>query len=432
MTVISAAHTPFHILAKPIGAICNLDCEYCFYLKKKDLFPESKSFRMSDSVLEEFTRQYILSQPETAREIVFSWQGGEPTLMGVDFFRKAIDYQRKYERPGMAVKNTIQTNGTLLDDRWGEFLSGNKFLVGISIDGPEEMHDKFRPDVKGNGSFAEVMRGLDILKSHRVDFNTLTCVQSHNGDYPAEVYDFLKEIGSKFMQFIPIVEKDGETLVSYRSVRPEQYGRFLAGVFDRWVEQNDVGNIFVQDFDVSLSLIMGLPSPICVHAETCGRAVAIEHNGDLFSCDHYVTREDQIGNVMTEQLRSMLDGLKQTKFGDDKKDLLPRYCRECEYLHVCNGGCPKDRLIDTPDGEPGLNYLCAGYKIFYSHSFPVFEKMAEAIRLGKTASYYKNLNKIKQDRFKKTYGAVGRNDACPCGSGRKYKKCCGVQFDSPL
>jgi uncharacterized protein len=432
MTVISAAHTPFHILAKPIGAICNLDCEYCFYLKKKDLFPESKSFRMSDSVLEEFTRQYILSQPETAREIVFSWQGGEPTLMGVDFFRKAIDYQRKYERPGMAVKNTIQTNGTLLDDRWGEFLSGNKFLVGISIDGPEEMHDKFRPDVKGNGSFAEVMRGLDILKSHRVDFNTLTCVQSHNGDYPAEVYDFLKEIGSKFMQFIPIVEKDGETLVSYRSVRPEQYGRFLADVFDRWVEQNDVGNIFVQDFDVSLSLIMGLPSPICVHAETCGRAVAIEHNGDLFSCDHYVTREDQIGNVMTEQLRSMLDGLKQTKFGDDKKDLLPRYCRECEYLHVCNGGCPKDRLIDTPDGEPGLNYLCAGYKIFYSHSFPVFEKMAEAIRLGKTASYYKNLNKIKQDRFKKTYGAVGRNDACPCGSGRKYKKCCGVQFDSPL
>ncbi len=417
---------PFHVLAKPIGAICNLDCEYCFYLKKKELFPDSKSFRMSDTVLEEFTRQYIYAQPESAKEIVFSWQGGEPTLLGVDFFRKAVDYQKKYTRSGLAIKNTIQTNGTLLDDEWGEFLNENNFLVGISIDGSEEIHNRFRPDVKGQGSFCGVMRGLEVLKKYRAEFNTLTCVQRHNGDYPVEVYDFLKEIGSTFMQFIPVVENDDETTVSDRSVKPEQYGRFLNGVFDRWLDNHDVGTIFIQDFDVALSLLMGLPSPVCVHAKTCGRAVAVEHNGDLFSCDHYVTREDQIGNIFSQQLHTMIDGIKQTKFGNDKRDLLPKYCRECEYLNICNGGCPKDRIISAPDGAPGLNYLCAGYKLFYSHTFPVFNTMAEVIRLGLTASEYKNVNKAKAEQYRKKYGIVGRNDECPCGSGKKFKKCCGM------
>lgn len=421
-----SARLPFHVLVKPIGAICNLECEYCFYLKKKDLFPDSTSFRMSDTVLEEFTRQYIRTQPGSTREVVFSWQGGEPTLMGVNFFRKAIDFQKKYARNGLTVKNTMQTNGTLMNDEWGEFLQENNFLVGISIDGPEEIHDKFRPDVKGKGSFSSVMHGLEILKKHQVDFNTLTCVQRHNGDYPDTVYDFLKAIGSTFMQFIPVVEKDKETLVSYRSVKPEQYGLFLNGIFDRWLENKDVGKIFVQDFDVVLALSMGYSSPICVHAKTCGRAVAIEHNGDLFSCDHYVTREDELGNILKDQLSSMIDGMKQVKFGNDKKDLLPNYCQNCEYLNVCNGGCPKDRLIETPGGEPGLNYLCAGYKLFYSHSFPVFNKMAEAIRLGLTASEYKNVDGVKANAFRRKYGITGRNDECPCGSKKKYKKCCGM------
>jgi len=423
---VESATLPFHIITKPIGAICNLDCEYCFYLKKKDLFPESRSFRMSDAVLEEFTRQYIHSQPKRAKEVVFSWQGGEPTIMGVDFFRKSVEYQKKFARHGMQIKNTIQTNGTLLDEAWGEFLYENGFLVGISIDGPEEIHDMFRPDVKGKGSFSGVMRGLEILKKHRVDFNTLTCVQSYNGDHPEAVYDFLTEIGSTFLQFIPIVEKEKDVHVSYRSVKPEQYGYFLSGIFDRWLEKSDVGKIFIQDFDVTLSLMMGLPSPVCIHAETCGRAVALEHNGDVFSCDHYVTREDQIGNVMKEQIYSMIDGIKQTGFGTDKRDLLPKYCLECTYRSVCNGGCPKDRIMVTPEGEPGLNYLCAGYKILYSHSFPVFAKMAEAIRLGMTASEYTAVDKMKKDNFKKTFGVIGRNDVCPCGSRKKYKKCCGV------
>lgn len=423
---VESATLPIHIITKPIGAICNLDCEYCFYLKKKDLFPESRTFRMSDAVLEEFTRQCIQTQPKRAKEVVFSWQGGEPTIMGVDFFRKAVEYQKKFARHGMHIKNTIQTNGTLLDEKWGEFLHENDFLVGISIDGPEEIHDMFRPDVKGKGSFSEVMRGLEVLKKHRVDFNTLTCVQSYNGDHPEPVYDFLTEIGSTFFQFIPIVEKEKDVHVSYRSVKPEQYGYFLSGIFDRWLEKSDVGKIFIQDFDVTLSIMMGLPSPVCIHAETCGRAVALEHNGDVFSCDHYVTRENQIGNVMREQLHTMVDGIKQTGFGTDKRDSLPKYCRECTYRNVCNGGCPKDRIFFTPEGEPGLNYLCAGYKIFYSHSFPVFAKMAKAIRLGMTASEYTAVDKIKKDNFKKTFGVIGRNDVCPCGSGKKYKKCCGV------
>ncbi len=377
------ARAEFHVLAKPIGPICNLDCEYCFYLQKKALFPDSKNFRMTDSVLENFTRKYIEAQPMGTQKIDFAWQGGEPTLMGVDFFRKAIEYQRTYARPGMTITNSLQTNGTLLDDKWGKFLHDNGFLVGLSVDGPEEIHNRFRLDKKGRGSFQEVMHGLEILQKHSVEFNTLTVVQSHNSRYPREVYDFLKDCGSTFLQFIPIVEPDSDDTVTYRSVPPESYGSFLNGV-DRWLEQSDVGEIFVQDFDLLLSQVMGMPATLCVHAETCGRSVAIEHNGDLFSCDHFVNREDQIGNVLQHTMVSMLDGPQQTKFGQDKRDALPQYCLDCEFLEYCNGGCPKDRLVETPAGEPGLNYLCQGYKTYYSHTIPTFEKMAEALRMGPT------------------------------------------------
>lgn len=290
------ARSPYHVLLKPIGPVCNIDCEYCFYLEKSALFPGHRTvdFMMSEETLEEVTRAYIHSQPEGTAEINFAWQGGEPTLMGVNFFRKAVELQKKYARPGIKITNAIQTNGTRLDAEWGEFLRENEFLVGISIDGPEAMHNRYRRDRGGAGTFASVMRGIEVLKRHRVEFNTLTVVQEHNGDYPAPVYTFLKKIGSTFMQFIPIVEKTSQTSVGERSVGPEQWGRFMSGVFDLWLKK-DLGRIFVQHFDMLLGLWMGYPSSMCVHAETCGRAVALEHDGSLFSCDHFVNPEHRLG-----------------------------------------------------------------------------------------------------------------------------------------
>lgn len=418
---------PFHVLAKPIGAICNLACEYCFYLEKEQLYPDTRSFRMSAETLEHFTRQYIEGQPENAPEVNFAWQGGEPTLMGVKFFQRAVELQEQYKRPGLRISNSLQTNGILLDDEWGVFLHEHNFLVGISIDGPEELHDRYRRDRKGRGSFRRVMAGLEAIKKHEVEFNTLTVVQNDNGDHPEMVYDFLKEIGSRFFQFIPIVEPEGDGKVSYRSVGPEQYGRFLNRVFDRWLEQEDVGTIFVRDFDMLLGLVMGQPSSVCVNAETCGRAAAIEHNGDLYSCDHFVNKEDLLGNVARQSLSEMIDGTQQTKFGQDKRDALPRCCRECQFLAYCYGGCLKDRIINAPDGEPGLNYLCAGYKLFYSYTLPVFERMAKCLRVGRPASDYQDIEAIVRDMAAAQGLAIGRNDPCPCGSGLKFKKCCGIE-----
>lgn len=421
----TASTKPFHVLAKPIGPICNLDCEYCFYLKKESLYPEAKTFRMKDEVLETFVREYIEGHPKGTREINFAWQGGEPTLMGVGFFRRAVAYQQKYARPGVHIWNSIQTNGTKLDDEWGTFLKEHDVLVGLSIDGPQNIHDRFRPDKAGGGSFQQVMQGLEILRKYKVRFNTLTCVQSQNSNHPVEIYQFLKRIGSTYMQFIPIVEPEPEGGVSYRSVAPEQYGRFLNGVFDEWLRSDDIGRIYVQDFDTTLNQVYGHPSPICIHAETCGRAVAIEHNGDLYSCDHFVEPEYKIGNVMESGMGEMLDSTFQQKFGTDKRDTLPQYCLNCEFLKTCNGGCPKNRIKNTPDGEPGLNYLCEGYKVYYGHTTPVFEKMAEAIRMGHTARMYKRLDELKAAQKSPNRVLVGRNDPCICGSGKKFKKCCG-------
>ncbi|MEJ2051798.1 MAG: SPASM domain-containing protein [Calditrichota bacterium] len=393
------ARSEFHVLAKPIGPICNLDCEYCFYLRKKELFPETRNFRMTDEVLDKFTRQYIEAQPANAKQVDFAWQGGEPTLMGIDFFQKAIRYQKKFARPGMRITNSLQTNG----------------YVGRFAD--RQARRRHRRGCR--------MLGLEVLQKHRVEFNTLTVVQSDNSRYPGKVYDFLKAIGSTFFQFIPIVEKEPAEGVSYRSVPSVQSGWFLSGVFDRWLEQEDVGKIFVQDFDLLLAQVMGMPSTLCVHSETCGRSVAIEHNGDLFSCDHFVNLEDRIGNVMSYAMADMLDGSQQNKFGQDKHDTLPQYCLDCEFLSYCNGGCPKDRILDSPGGEPGLNYLCKGYKVYYSHTIPIFEKMAECLRMGRPASDYKIVDRLKRREYEDHNGKVGRNDPCPCGSGKKFKKCCG-------
>ena len=413
---ITNARRGFHLLTKPVGPICNLDCKYCFYLEKEKLYPGEKEWRMSDAVLAEYIRQYIHSQPSA--EINFAWQGGEPTLLGVDFFRKAVALQQQFA-DGKTIFNAIQTNGTLLDDEWCEFLAANKFLVGLSVDGPAELHDLYRVDKRQQPTFGAVMRGLELLKKHGVDFNTLTVINRANSQSPLEVYHFLKSIGSQFLQFIPLVERAapenlralgyefaeppelrsadhrvgpntnhihqqaetalGAPPVTPWSVEAEQYGNFLCVIFDEWV-RHDVGKTFVQLFDVALGNWMGLGSSLCVFAEKCGTAMAIEHNGDVFSCDHYVYPRHKLGNVMNQSLGAMVNSPQQIKFGDDKSDSLPKFCRECEVRFACNGECPKHRFIQTPDGEDGLNYLCAGYKMFFNHIDPHMKTMARLLQ----------------------------------------------------
>ena len=395
----------FHLLTKPIGPICNLDCKYCFYLEKQKLYPDETQWRMSGAVLEEYIRQYIQSQP--GPEIHFAWQGGEPTLLGVEFFQQAVALQKKYAA-GKTISNALQTNGTLLDDAWCEFLKQNNFLVGLSIDGPRALHDKYRVDKGQKPTFDAVMRGLELLKEHRVEFNTLTVVNRANSQQPLEVYRFLKAIGSEFIQFIPLVERSAATPakeagfdfaappdfaapenawspVTEWSVAAVQYGNFLCAIFDEWVRR-DVGATFVQLFDVALGNWMGLGSALCVFAEKCGTALAIEHNGDLYSCDHYVYPRYKLGNVMNQSLGAMVNSPAQMKFGSDKSDLLPKFCRECEVRFACNGECPKHRFNSTPDGEAGLNYLCSAYKKFFNHIDPQMRTMAQLLRAGFAAS----------------------------------------------
>ena len=395
---INDAGRGFHLLTKPVGPICNLDCKYCFYLEKEKLYPGENQWRMNDEVLEEYIRQYIQSQPSP--EINFAWQGGEPTLLGVEFFRKAIALQNEYA-DGKTIFNAIQTNGTLLDDEWCEFLAANKFLVGLSIDGPAELHDKYRVDKHQQPTFDRVVRGLEFLKKHKAEFNTLTAVNRANSQQPLEVYRFLKNIGSQFIQFIPLVEraaptemktagydfaapplpgeKENVSAVTPWSVEAEQYGNFLCAIFDEWV-RHDVGKTFVQLFDVALGNWMGLGSSLCVFAEKCGAALAIEHNGDLYSCDHYVYPRHKLGNVMNQSLGAMVNSPQQIKFGNDKSDSLPKFCRECEVRFACNGECPKHRFIQTPDGEDELNYLCAAYKKFFTHIDPHMKTMARLLQ----------------------------------------------------
>lgn len=434
------ARAPFHILAKPIGPICNLDCAYCFYLDKTKLYPTTRSFKMSVEVLERFTRQYIEAQPVGAKEVSFAWQGGEPTLMGVDFFRQALRFQEQYRRPGMAISNALQTNGTKLDDEWGKFLHDHQFLIGISIDGPEDLHDYYRTYKGGRGSFGDVMRGLEVLQRHQVEYNTLTVIQQHNGDHPVRVYDFLHGLGARHMQFIPIVEPadGGGGAVSERSVRPEQFGDFLNGVFDRWRARH-LGTVFVQHFEMMLGLTLGLPASLCVHAKVCGRNLAIEHNGDLYSCDHFVFPDFHQGAIHLRHLAEMVDAAPQAKFGHDKRDTLPAYCQTCSYLDVCNGGCPAHRIIATPAGEAGLNYLCAGYKRFYQHTMPYWRAMAACLQRRLPASEYARFmgpgagasggaplrpSAPRPPVPSDPRAAPTANDPCPCGSGKKYKKCC--------
>jgi uncharacterized protein len=369
----------FSLLVKPAGADCNLDCEYCFYLSKGKLYPDS-SLRMSDEALQEYVRQLMATQ--TGPEISVAWQGGEPTLMGLDFYKRSVDLVNRCRRAGQKVSYSLQTNSTLLNDEWCTFFKENHFLIGISIDGPGEMHNAYRKDKGGKGSFDRVMQGWDLLQKHGVDVNILCTVNAANENYPLDVYHFFRDgLKAQFIQFIPIVERD-----PLRSgVQAEQFGRFLIEIFDEWVRQ-DVGNIFVQIFDSALASWCGLTASVCVFQETCGQSLVMEHNGDIYSCDHFVTPSNLLGNIREMTMNHMAASPSQRQFGVDKKEKLPGFCRECDVLFACHGECPKNRIMRTADGEEGLNYLCNGYKLFFHHIDRPMRIMADLWRKGRTAA----------------------------------------------
>jgi uncharacterized protein len=431
----------FHVMAKPIGPICNLDCKYCFYLEKELLYPQADphidKWAMSDQVLESYIRQYI--EAHDTPVVNFAWQGGEPTLLGVDYFRKLVQIQKKYAN-GKQIANAFQTNGVLLNDAWAEFFLENQFLIGISIDGPRELHDAYRVDKGGQPTFDRVMRGIETLQRNKVDFNTLTTVHRANADSPLEVYRFLRDNGSGYMQFIPIVERiahqvtdeglrlispdfAGAAKVAPWSVEPRQFGRFLCTIFDEWVRR-DVGRTFVQLFDVSLETWSGMEASLCIFRKQCGAALAIEHSGDLYSCDHFVYPENRLGNIMESAMAALAGSEQQQKFGEAKESTLPRYCRECDVRFACNGECPKHRFLTTPDGEPGLNYLCAGYKMFFHHVDPAMRFMAAELAAQRAPANV--MRWVAEEDARVRMGKAGRNDPCPCGSGRKFKQCCGA------
>ena len=441
------SHAPraFHLLVKPTGAVCNLDCSYCFFLSKEMLYPGSR-FRMADDLLEIYIRQLI--EAHRVPEVQLAWQGGEPTLMGLPFFRRAVALAESYRRPGMTIHYALQTNGTLLDDEWGEFLAANNFLVGISLDGPRDIHDTYRHDKGGGPTFDKVLRGLDALKRHRVEWNVLCTLHRANAERPLDVYRFFRdELGAEHIQFIPIIERmaaaeEGPATewsswrdrplyvqagdhVTQRSITAEQYGRFLCAVFDEWVRY-DVGRLYVQMFEVALANWFGTPPGLCIHAKTCGGALALEHTGDLYACDHFVEPAYRLGNIREEHMIELIASDRQLQFGRDKFETLPAYCRGCDVRFACHGGCPKDRFIHTPDGEPGLNYLCAGYKLFFHHIADAMEFMVDELNMQRSPANIMPFMAENDAIARRVYPPVGRNEPCPCGSGRKYKQCHGA------
>jgi len=418
----------FHIMAKPTGSACNLHCDYCFFLKKESLYPGS-SFRMSEEVHEAYIRQLL--EAHRVPQVTIAWQGGEPTLMGLDFFRRSVELQKKYAKLGARIENTFQTNAILLNEAWCQFFYNNNFLIGLSLDGPQRLHDMYRKDKGGHGTFERVLKAARLLQQHGVEFNILCTVNSKNANHPLDVYRFFRDnLRAHYIQFIPIVERDNETgyqegnKVTDRSVQPDQFGRFLIGIFDEWVRK-DVGNTFVLNFDGALAGWMGMAGTVCIFGPTCGLGMALEHNGDLYSCDHFVEPNHCLGNILKTPMIDLVASEKQRRFGQDKKDTLPRACRECEVLHICNGECPKNRFLETPDGEQGLNYLCAGYKAFFRHADKPMRIMADLLRRNWPASEVMVVLAKEEVDLKAKLAKSGRNDPCPCGSGKKVKHCHG-------
>lgn len=382
---------PLYVMLKPAGAHCNLACKYCYYLEKNNLYDKSHRHIMSDEMLEQFTREYIEAQ--TMPQVLFTWHGGEPLMRSIDFYKKALALQKKYAR-GRRIDNVIQTNGTMLTDEWCEFFAQNNWLVGISIDGPQEYHDHYRLTSTGNPSWQKVMHGIELLKKHHVEWNAMAVVNAYNADHPLEFYHFFKDNGCQYLQFTPIVERltkhqDGRTLASLAddkeipladfSVTPEQWGNFLCAIFDEWV-RNDVGKMFVEIFDCTLANWMGVLPGICAYSKNCGHAGVMEHNGDVYSCDHFVFPEYKLGNIRDHALIEMLYGDKQHAFSRLKHTSLPRQCKECDMEFVCHGECPKNRFEKDKYGEPGLNYLCKGYYQYYSHVAPYMDFMKRELQ----------------------------------------------------
>ncbi|MEW6584275.1 MAG: anaerobic sulfatase maturase [Nitrospirota bacterium] len=394
-----------HVVAKPIGPKCNLNCEYCFYLEKQALFAANEKYRMTDEVLSAFIKSYITSQPTPLVEFV--WQGGEPTLLGIDFFRRVIELQRPFAHK-KTITNSLQTNGTLLTHEWCVFLKKNNFMVGISLDGPKDIHDRYRRDRRGKGTFERVMNGLRLLQKHKIEYNVMACVARDTATRPLDVYKFLRDEGIEFIQFTPIVErmpdsrskelglrmacpaaldnKERQTEVTPWTVIPEEYGDFSIAIYEEWV-RHDVGKVFIMNFEWALNAWIGNPSPVCVHADKCGRAVVLEHNGDVYACDHCVYPQYKLGNILTDSLLQMVEQSVKSGFGRNKETALPRLCRECKVLAACRGGCPKHRFAQTYYKEPGLHYLCEGYKKFFLHIRKYLRAMTQLLENGLPASY---------------------------------------------
>jgi uncharacterized protein len=429
----------FHLLAKPSGSTCNIDCTYCFFLSKEALYPNEKH-RMSEDTLRAYIRQLL--EAHQTPEVTVAWQGGEPTLMKVEFFRRSIELVEEYRRPGQTISYTFQTNGILLDDDWCAFFREHEVLVGLSVDGPRELHDTYRRDRRREGTFDRVMRGWALLRQHGVDFNILCTVNAANEKHGATVYRFFRdELRANWVQFIPIVERataetleeanqgwserrgrkrplytqDGD-LVTERTVGGERYGRFLIDVFEEWV-RHDVGRMFVQLFDVTLESYFGRHL-LCIHAPTCGRGPALEYNGDLYACDHFVEPRFKLGNIHETHMAELVGSPAQLKFGLDKRDTLTAQCRACEVRTLCNGGCPKDRFALSHDGEPGQNYLCPGLFAFYTHTAPAMRMMVELLRRGRAPAEIMAVY-AREDAARDPYSP------CSCGSGAKFRFCHG-------
>ncbi len=398
MAALSAnSHPEFTLLVKPSGAACNLACRYCFYLDKQRLYPDSQ-WRMTDEVLNAYIKQFLHSQPTA--EVTIAWQGGEPTLMGLDFYQRSVELVKIYQKAGQQVTYSLQTNGTLLDDAWCEFFKKHNFLVGLSLDGTPEMHDTYRVNKAGQGSYHLARRGWDLLQKHGVDTNILCAVHAANAARPLETYRFFRdELHASYLQFIPIVErmdnfsKTGQAknypiitpTVTSRSLKPGQYGTFLVEIFEEWVH-HDVGSVFVQSFEAALASWCHLPASVCIFQEVCGTALILEHNGDLYSCDHFVQPAHRLSNILVKPLAGLATSAHQRQFGLDKRERLPTSCRQCDVLFACHGECPRNRFVRSLDGEENLNYLCPSYKLFFQHIGPSMQAMAGLLRQGRSAA----------------------------------------------
>jgi uncharacterized protein len=413
------ASLEFQIFAKPAGPLCNLDCHYCYYLKKIQLYTKGESFCMPEDILENYIIQHIKSSTDT--QIRFSWHGGEPTILGLDYFRKIVALQRKHQPSNQRIYNGMQTNGTLLDEEWCRFLADENFVVGLSLDGPQGIHNRYRLTKKGKPTYEKTMHGYELLQKHGVYCDILCVVNEYNAQYPLQVYQFFKQIEAPYISFLPLVEPrpESENGVSDLTMSSKAWGDFLCSIFDEWMSQ-DIGRIKVQIFEEAARTAFRQEHSLCIFRRTCGDIPVVEHNGDFFSCDHFVDEEHYLGNISETSLADLLESPSQKAFGQAKLDMLPRYCRACEVRAMCNGGCPKNRFLKTPNGESGLNYLCAGYKRFFTHCRPF---------VSQVAAQWQQQKLERQIRIPQAIGVrhpnkIGRNDPCPCGSGKKYKNCC--------